>query len=598
MTLSVIIVSYNVQYFLDQAIGSVLESSCDFDFEIIVVDNGSTDNSVKWVEEKYPEVRVFDLGENVGFARANNFAAHKAKGEYILLLNPDTIVQADSLQCCYDFLSERKGAGAVGLRMYDGQGKYLPESKRGFPSPWTSFCKITGLNELFPDSKIFNYYYLGHKSSDIDQEVDVLTGAFMMLKKDNYLELGGLDEDFFMYGEDIDLCYRLYEKGYQNYYLASSSIIHFKGESTSKQSLKYIKTFYSAMSIYAGKHYNKHILALMSVFIQAAIYARAGLAILIQKVRNAQLFIQHFIWVFLGLLGGHYLTHSELYMDYRFWVSPLIFAGIAQIQHMGWDRWNWWDQFVGWTLASVLILPMVFISDSPLWPVSIALSLLFYILQLIVHLPGAFLPELQKDHRALTWISDAARPKVKKMLDQLPGANRITALQPAISVNSNRTSAGGTYEFIFDPSQLSWTEIVTLLITEGREKVNRILSSDQDCLITSRSKNEAAILINEDYLKRKRLESVHRLKKKHEFVLCLALTLLFPISLPYFGLKGWSQAAKSLFRSKSSLLNESDSSTFLPKGGFNKEQRAEWVNERQYNFSRYQKKLWYALRNA
>src|SRR6056297_3978819 len=393
MQLSVIIVSYNVRFFLDQAIASVLESDCNFEYEIIVVDNGSTDDSVEWVKNNYPTVRIFNLNENLGFAKANNFAAKRAKGDCILLLNPDTIVQSDSLQSCYNFLSAREQVGAVGLRMYDGQGKYLPESKRGFPSPWTSFCKITGLNELFPNSKLFNYYYLGHKSSDVDQKVDVLTGAFMMLRRDRYIELGGLDEDFFMYGEDIDLCFRLRENGFQNYYLASSSIIHFKGESTSKRSLQYIKTFYSAMSIYAGKHYNKHILALMSVFIQGAIYARAGLAILFQKLQNAKLFIQHFMWVFLGLIGGHYLTYHELYMDYRFWIPAVLFAGISQIQGMRRDSWDWWDQLLGWGLASAFILPIVIISESPLWPVSIGLSFLFYFVNLMLNLQNAFLPK-------------------------------------------------------------------------------------------------------------------------------------------------------------------------------------------------------------
>ena len=303
MELSVIIVSYNVRYFLDQAIASVLQSECNFDYEIIVVDNGSTDDSVEWVKSNYPAVRLFDLGENLGFAKANNFAAKRANGDCILLLNPDTIVQSDSLQVCYDFLVSDKKIGAVGLRMFDGQGKYLPESKRGFPGPWTSFCKIAGLNHLFPTSRLFNYYYLGHKSNDKNQEIDVLTGAFMMMRKSHYLKLNGLDEDFFMYGEDIDLCYRLNESGFQNHYLASSSIIHFKGESTSKQSLKYIKTFYSAMSIYAGKHYNRHILAVMSVFIQGAIYARAGLAIIYQNAKNFKDWIQYFLFLFLGLLS-------------------------------------------------------------------------------------------------------------------------------------------------------------------------------------------------------------------------------------------------------------------------------------------------------
>src|SRR6056297_148025 len=591
MQLSVIIVSYNVRFFLDQAIASVLESDCNFEYEIIVVDNGSTDDSVEWVKNNYPTVRIFNLNENLGFAKANNFAAKRAKGDCILLLNPDTIVQSDSLQSCYNFLSAREQVGAVGLRMYDGQGKYLPESKRGFPSPWTSFCKITGLNELFPNSKLFNYYYLGHKSSDVDQKVDVLTGAFMMLRRDRYIELGGLDEDFFMYGEDIDLCFRLRENGFQNYYLASSSIIHFKGESTSKRSLQYIKTFYSAMSIYTGKHYNRHILALMSLFIQGAIYARAGLAIVYQKVRNHRSFIGHFLFILLGLFLGHFITHSEFYLDYRFFIPPVLVAGISRFLGMKDDRWNWWTQLASWGGSTVILIPMILASNSPLWPVSVILGLLYFFIQLLSQPKPVFLPRLQNNHYAVALVSESSLSKVKELLDQLPGHNRIQELLRMNSVKDTQTSQVPDSEFILDPSFLSWSDIVKSIITYGNEKINRILSADLDCLITSRSKNESAILITKAYLEEKRWEPLKRKRSRHEFAFSLFILLLIPISLLISGRKGLQKALSVVFRGdswfpswKKPLSDRGEVVTPTDRQNF--------IARRQYFFYTYQQSLW------
>ena len=591
MQLSIIIVSYNVRYFLDQAVASVLESTCTFDYEIIVVDNGSTDDSVEWMKGKYPSVRLFDLKENLGFAKANNFAARKANGDCILLLNPDTIVQSDSLQLCFDFLQSNPKAGAVGLRMYDGQGKYLPESKRGFPSPWTSFCKIAGFNELFPKSKFFNYYYLGHKSSDLDQEVDVLTGAFMMLRRDRYLALGGLDEDFFMYGEDIDLCFRLHEGGYQNYYLASSSIIHFKGESTSKQSFQYIKTFYSAMSIYAGKHYNKHFLALMSIFIQVAIYLRAGIAILFQKVSRYRAFLQQFLFILSGLLIGHVLVQGEFYLDYRFFIPPLLFAGASRVLAMKDCYWNWWTQFKAVFMVFVILLPLIISSSSALWMVSLMLALLYFILQLARRSRSAFLPRLQKEHRAAAFVKKKTYSHVEELLDRLPGYNRVENLIPIKFQKRSQPPPAEASELIFDPAFLSWSDIVTNIITYGRGRVNRILSSDESCLITSRSKNESAILVNAAYLDAKRWESVSKRKVRHEFVFSLLSLVIFPLSFLISGRQGLRKSLTVLFRRKDWFQKKSFSRS-ENTSDLSRKNRERISSERQYSFSKYQKKLW------
>jgi GT2 family glycosyltransferase len=223
--------------------------------ETIVVDNDSVDGSVEHIRHHFPEVRLIANADNRGFARANNQAIREARGKYVLLLNPDTILEKDTLTQCFGFMEKKPGCGAVGVKMIDGEGKFLPESKRGFPTPFTSLMRLTGLSRLFPESRIFNQYNLGYLDEDEINEVDVLCGAFMFIRKEALDRVGLLDEAFFMYGEDIDLSYRIQQGGYRIFYLPTTTIVHFKGESTKKSSLRYYSTFYSAMAIFAKKHY-------------------------------------------------------------------------------------------------------------------------------------------------------------------------------------------------------------------------------------------------------------------------------------------------------------------------------------------------------
>ncbi|HRH56159.1 MAG TPA: glycosyltransferase [Chitinophagales bacterium] len=283
MKLSIVIVNYNVRYFLEQTILSVLKSVVNFDYEIFVVDNNSTDDSLKMLEQKFPAVNIIANKENVGFSKANNQAIRMAGGEYILLLNPDTIIQEDTLQKCMNKMESDANIGGLGVKMYDGAGNFLPESKRGFPSPLAAFAKMSGLAKVFPKSKIFGQYHLSFLNRDQSHEVNVLSGAFMFLRKSVLDKVGLLDEDYFMYGEDIDLSYRIKQAGFKNYYFAETSIIHFKGESTKKGSLNYIKVFYKAMIIFANKHVTGTRGKILKLLLNIAIYVRAFLAI-VQKV--------------------------------------------------------------------------------------------------------------------------------------------------------------------------------------------------------------------------------------------------------------------------------------------------------------------------
>ncbi|NOU39272.1 MAG: glycosyltransferase family 2 protein [Ferruginibacter sp.] len=258
MQLSIIIVNYNVKYFLEHCLLSVLKACSNINAEIIVVDNNSTDDSKVYLEQRFNAVKFLWNSDNIGFAKANNSALKYASGEYILFLNPDTIVPEDCFTKCLDFFEKTKNCGALGVRMVDGAGNFLSESKRCLPTPLSGFFKMFGFAKFFPNSKIFSNYYAGYLPENENNKVDVLAGAFMMLGKNTIEKTKGFDEDFFMYGEDIDLSYRITKAGLQNYYIGEVSIIHFKGESTQKKSASYILNFYGATKLFIDKHYKQN----------------------------------------------------------------------------------------------------------------------------------------------------------------------------------------------------------------------------------------------------------------------------------------------------------------------------------------------------
>jgi N-acetylglucosaminyl-diphospho-decaprenol L-rhamnosyltransferase len=285
MLLSVIIVNYNVKYFLEQCLCSVRKAIAANtletgrrNVEVWVVDNNSTDKSIEYLQMRFPFVQFIKNTVNLGFSKANNQAIQNAKGKYILFLNPDTIVPEDAFTKCIAFMEATSDAGAMGVQMIDGTGQYLKESKRGFPSLWVSFCKMSGLTRWFPTSRIFGRYYLGHLSNQQIQKVDILSGAFMMAKKEVLDKTGGFDEQFFMYGEDIDLSYRIQQAGFTNYYFSDCTIIHFKGESTRKDS-KYVRQFYKAMVQFVQKHFHGELAWFYTGLLEAVIWLRAAITV-------------------------------------------------------------------------------------------------------------------------------------------------------------------------------------------------------------------------------------------------------------------------------------------------------------------------------
>lgn len=287
MKLSVIIVNYNVEFFLEQCLISVFKSLAHVSGEVFVVDNNSIDGSVEMIRSKFPQVFLIENKDNAGFSRANNQALRIAQGEYHLLLNPDTIVEEDTFRKVVNFMDQHPEAGGLGVKMIDGKGNFLPESKRGLPTPKDAFYKIFGLSRLFPKSKKFGRYHLSYLNPDQIHEIEILSGAFMLMRKTVLDKVGLLDEAFFMYGEDIDLSYRIVLGGYKNYYYPETRIIHYKGESTKKSSVNYVFVFYNAMIIFARKHFSSKNAKIFSFLINLAIYFRAGLALFNRVVKRS-----------------------------------------------------------------------------------------------------------------------------------------------------------------------------------------------------------------------------------------------------------------------------------------------------------------------
>jgi GT2 family glycosyltransferase len=342
MKLSVVIVNYNVKHFIEQCLHSVYKALNDIDSEVFVVDNNSVDGSCIMIQEKFPQVKLIENKSNTGFAVANNQAIKQAQGEYIVLLNPDTVVQEDTFTKCIGFMDSHVDAGALGIKMIDGKGKFLPESKRALPTPAVAFYKIFGFSTLFPKSKIFGRYHLSYLDKDKIHQVEILAGAYMFLRRSVLDKIGFLDETFFMYGEDIDLSYRIIKAGYTNYYFPETTIIHYKGESTKKGSLNYVLVFYKAMQIFAQKHFANNQLKVFTLMLQLAIYFRAVLSLVKRFVKNIYLplldgliiyggFLEiKRLWEPIQLYNNHYPKTFLLYImpAYVFvWLASLVFSG-------------------------------------------------------------------------------------------------------------------------------------------------------------------------------------------------------------------------------------------------------------------------------
>ncbi len=322
MKLSVIIVSYNVRYYLEQCLLAVEKATVGLDAEVIVFDNHSRDDSVAYLSSRFPKVSFISGSHNIGFAKANNRAIHQSTGEYVLLLNPDTVVGEHSLLGAVTFMDSHPDAGAVGVRMLKDDGGDAMESRRGIPTPLTAFYKMSGLCARFPRNRRLGKYYMGYLPWDQPVPIDIVSGAFCLLRRKALDEVGLLDEDFFMYGEDIDLSYRLLKGGWHNWYLPTK-ILHYKGESTKKSSFRYVHVFYESMLIFFRKHFG-HLSWLLSFPIKTAIYFKAMLALCSM--------LCHHIRRVLGFVGNQRLDDAL----FVFFVAPAhLKASQDLVRHSG-----------------------------------------------------------------------------------------------------------------------------------------------------------------------------------------------------------------------------------------------------------------------
>ncbi len=310
MDISIVIVSYNVKEFLRGAILSVQRSleAGGLTGEILVVDNDSADGSAAMVQVEFPNVRIHALKENLGFGRANNLAMREATGDYLLLLNPDTIVGEDTLRTMFDFMREHPEAGLAGCKLLNGDGSFQISCRRGFPSPWASFSKLFGLSRLFPKSPLFAQYNLTHLPVDQTYEIDALSGAFMLLSRQAYKATNGFDEDYFMYGEDLDLCFRTKKAGFKVFYVPTTATIHFQGESTKRSAINEINVFYEAMHIFVKKSYRSS--RIFSALLRLGIFLRTVIALLKKYRAVIGLVILDYLTVAAGVLLG-----SRLLLD-------------------------------------------------------------------------------------------------------------------------------------------------------------------------------------------------------------------------------------------------------------------------------------------
>lgn len=367
MKLSIVIVSYNVKYFLQQCLQSVERASVGLDVETWVVDNNSKDGSVDLVRNEFPNVHVIANTDNRGFSRANNQAIRQCTGELVLLLNPDTVVDEGCLKTCIEHFQATPSTGGLGVRMIDGTGHFLPESKRGLPTPDVAFYKMSGLNSFFPKHPKFGKYYLSYQDPEAENTVEVLSGAFMMIRKSVLDQIGLLDETYFMYGEDIDLSHRIRLAGFENRYLPQAFIIHYKGESTRKETANYVRAFYGAMVIFAKRYFTKGQAAVLSFLLYPAIYAKAILALISRGLQKALLPVvdaslmfglmwmlkQYWEHNIKALEGVHYpAIYVQVFIPayIGIWLTSVFFSG-------GYDRpFSFWRLIRGIGIGTVFLL--------------------------------------------------------------------------------------------------------------------------------------------------------------------------------------------------------------------------------------------------
>jgi GT2 family glycosyltransferase len=548
--LSIVIVNYNVKHFLGQCLISVERAIKNINAEVFVVDNASTDGSCEMVMESFGWVKLIASPTNLGFSTGNNHAIKHATGEYILLLNPDTVVAEDTFEKCIAFMDARPEAGALGVRMIDGKGNFLPESKRGLPTPSVAFYKTFGLSKIFSKSKTFNRYHLGFLPEHETNEVEILSGAFMFIRKKVLDEIGLLDETFFMYGEDIDLSYRIIKAGYKNYYFADTTIIHYKGESTRKGSLNYVKVFYNAMIIFARKHYSGNQSGLFSLFINLAIFFRGFLTVLANLFSSSYLFI---IDALLGFGGIFFITRywedmikytSNYYpQEFMFIVVPtyILIWIFSTFLNGGYDKPFRISNIFRGIFFGTLAIAAVYAFLPNEWRFSRAIIILgaawiafeMLLTRASYHLIRyqSLSIESEDDKRTLLVGSEDECLRAEKLLLQT-GAN--TEIVSFVYQQSELKQLAGIYdinEIIFCSRDLTFSQIINNIGLCGNKTDYKILNHASAAFIGSNSKNTAGDLYSFNHNLNLAKPANQRKKRLFDVVSCLAFIPLLPLNI-------------------------------------------------------------------
>jgi len=554
--LSVIIVNYNVEYFLDQCLDAVKKGIKDTSVEVIIIDNASIDGSIELLKNKHPEFKHIINKENVGFSKANNQGIDIAQGKYVLLLNPDTVVKETTFGKVIAFMDSHEDAGGLGVRMVDGKGEFLPESKRGLPTPMVAFYKIFGLSQLFPKSKRFGQYHMGHLDEHETNEIDVLSGAFMLMRKSVLDKVGTLDEDFFMYGEDIDLSFRIQKGGFKNYYFPETSIIHYKGESTKKSSVNYVFVFYRAMIIFANKHFTGNNAWLFSFLINLAIYFRALLAISVRIIKQLFLPLIDSIYIVGGLFAlTNYWKLSNIEFPEELIKYSIPAYGLAWVITMffngGYDYPIKLFKYIKGTIFGTLLILVAY----AILPKSFQFSRLFiflgagwvvsyyFISRIFLHFGfGGIFKLTRKKKRSYSIIG--SKPEATRVSELLSQTQENQGdIDSYLSIDAFEKAKRSTDEIIFCSGDSDYTDIIDFMSVHRHKHYDyKIAPANVNHLIGSNSIDTAGdlyilslnVLVNSENKRKKRL---------FDFLAASCLLISMPFSVFLFDNK--TQFAKN-----------------------------------------------------
>jgi len=564
-SISVVIVNYNVRFFLEQALRSVFKASSNLSVQVWVVDNSSSDDSIEMVKQKFPTVQIIENIHNVGFARANNQAIKRSNATYVLLLNPDTLLEELSLKKCFHFMEHNPDAGALGVRMIDGTGHFLPESKRGIPTPWVAFCKTFGLSALFPNSVLFNTYHLGFLSEFQTAEAPVLSGAFMFIRNEALKKAGTLDEDFFMYGEDIDLSVRILEAGYKNFYFPETSIIHYKGESTRKGTVNYVKIFYQAMILFAEKHFAGKNRRAYIFLLHIAIYIRAVGSLLGNYAKKFGLPIADSLLTYGGLLFLQYFWavyrfEDSSYYDQRFFYvnAPLyVFIWILMLFFSGtYDKKMSPKSIISSLLIGSLIIAAIYGFFEPAYRNSRALIVLGTLWSAFSILGIRFLwfPPFRREfflggkRRFLVVGSLNEGNRAHLLLDSVGfNSHSLGIVSPSLDISNDAQILGNiddledicrinqVDDIIFCSKDVSSTQIMSWMSKLGSKYQFRIMQETNSSIISSYSKNDPGEL----FTYRIHLNLADNRFKRQKRIFDLILGLFYFLLMPLFTVLNW-----------------------------------------------------------